>query len=274
MEQPSRPEPFSSFTTPEFWDDPHISQQMLDHHLDPVDPRASRAHEFIDASVEWLVPALDLRHGSRVLDLGCGPGLYAERLARRGCAVLGVDVSRRSLAHAGSVAEAQSLPVTLVHGDYLQSDLGADHAAALLIYEDYCALSPRQRAHLLRRIREALGPSGRLVLDATSAARFSSVSEGRDEAPNLMNGFWSAESYTGVHETWTYPELRLVLDRYTIRTAGSTRQFWNWMHCLTPEQVSGELSAAGFAEPEIYGDVAGAPYAAPLPTFAALTQRS
>ncbi len=43
---------------------------------------------------------LGLGPGSRVLDLGCGPGLYAVRLARRGVRVLGVDASARSLAHA------------------------------------------------------------------------------------------------------------------------------------------------------------------------------
>jgi hypothetical protein len=33
---------------------------------------------------------LGLRAGSRVLEPGCGPGLYAERLARRGIEVLGI----------------------------------------------------------------------------------------------------------------------------------------------------------------------------------------
>ena len=31
-----RPEPFSDYTTPELWDDEHISEQMLRFHLDPA----------------------------------------------------------------------------------------------------------------------------------------------------------------------------------------------------------------------------------------------
>ncbi len=73
----ARPEPFSVYTTPEFWDDPHISAQMLRHHLDPMSPAASRTHAFIDRSVDWLCAVLGLGPSSRVLDLGCGPGLYA-----------------------------------------------------------------------------------------------------------------------------------------------------------------------------------------------------
>lgn len=46
-----------------------------------------------------LVPA---RTPTRVADLGCGPGRVAALLARHGLEVVGVDVSRRMLAHARS----------------------------------------------------------------------------------------------------------------------------------------------------------------------------
>lgn len=208
-----------------------------------------------------------------MLDLGCGPGLYATRLVRHGIEVLGVDVSRRSLDYASQVAEQESLPITFQQGSYLDVDLGTDHDAAILIYEDYSALSPEQRALLLRRVHTALRPGGRFVFDVTSAAHFPHITEGRREAANLMDGFWADEPYTGVHETWTYPELRLVLDRYTILTADRSRQFWNWMHCLAVDEVAAELAAAGFGVPELYGDVAGEPYDDGLPVFAVRTIR-
>ncbi|MGH3440266.1 MAG: hypothetical protein ACRDRN_27975 [Sciscionella sp.] len=49
----SRHERFSAFTTPEFWNDPHISGRMLENHLD--------------------LDALGLAAGSRVLDLRVRP---------------------------------------------------------------------------------------------------------------------------------------------------------------------------------------------------------
>lgn len=142
-----RPEPFSAFTTPEFWDDDHISERMLAHHLDPDSPLASRTHAFIDRSVEWMVKQLELHRGSRLLDLGCGPGLYAARLASRGFEVTGVDVSRRSIAHLTDVAARENLPITTIQGSYLDLGInfGGDYDAAILIYEDYCAMSPVQR---------------------------------------------------------------------------------------------------------------------------------
>lgn len=269
----ARPEPFSAYTTPELWDDPHISGRMLTHHLDRDSDLSSRTHVFIDRSVAWMIAALGLGEGSRVLDLGCGPGLYATRLARHGVEVLGIDVSGRSVAHAAAVAREEALPVTVLRGNYLDADLGSGHDAAILIYEDYSALSPGQRSLLLGRVRDALTPGGRFLFDVTAAARFDGAADGRRVEPGLMGGFWSAEPYTGTHETWTYPELRLILDRYTIETAGRTRQFWNWTHCLTPQEVALELGAAGMSTPRVVGDVAGASYDRGRSTFAVLTGR-
>lgn len=269
----SRPRPFSAFTTPEFWNDPHISTYLLTNHLDDENPLASRPREFIRRSVKWLILALDLHPGSHLLDLGCGPGLYAEPIAKCGIEVLGIDVSQRALAHARHAVQATRLPITYRQGSYLDTDLGRDHDAAILIYEDYCALSPAQRAHLLGRVFAALRPQSWLVFDVTSRARFRAARDGVVAQHNLMDGFWASEPYWGTHTTWTYQELHLILDHYSIRTPDETRQFWNWIQCLAPHDVATELDQAGFEPPQFFGDVTGAPYTESSASFAVLARR-
>ena len=100
--------------------------------------------------------------------------------------------------------------------------------------------------------------------------RFSQYRDAVTREPNLMDGFWAEPPYIGTHETWTYPDLHLVLDRYVIETATGERCFWNWMHCLAPHEVAAELAAAGFEEPEYFGDVAGAGFDPAATTFAVL----
>lgn len=46
-----------------------------------------------EQEVGFLVDALDLRPGQRVLDAGCGPGRHAHALASRGVDVVGVDLA-------------------------------------------------------------------------------------------------------------------------------------------------------------------------------------
>lgn len=156
------------FTDEPFWDDEHISAQMLAAHLDPDFEGASRNHAFIDHSVAWITRVATTTEYSRLLDLGCGPGLYAERLARAGYRVTGVDFSRRSIAHARNAAEQQGLAIDYHYENYLTLDLGQQFDVAIMIYCDYGALSAVDRRTLLDRARAHLRPGGLLVLDVFS----------------------------------------------------------------------------------------------------------
>ncbi len=82
----------------EFWDDEHISKSMLEMHLDPNLELASRKADTIKQSVEWLSTIIAPK--SKILDLGCGPGLYTEKLSSLGYDVIGIDYSKRSIAYA------------------------------------------------------------------------------------------------------------------------------------------------------------------------------
>ena len=91
-----RPEPFSRYTAKELWTRPHLAQQMLEFHLNQDTDLASRRIELIDSTVEWIDDQLDLS-GKSICDLGCGPGLYAQRFASMGAEVTGVDFSAHIL---------------------------------------------------------------------------------------------------------------------------------------------------------------------------------
>ena len=54
IELQQKPEPFAPGEHL-FWNDPHISKQMLHAHLDPNIEAASRKPETIDRSVKWLI---------------------------------------------------------------------------------------------------------------------------------------------------------------------------------------------------------------------------
>ncbi len=90
LELQEKPAPFTP-GEPLFWNDPHISKRMLDVHLNPDIDAASRKPEIIDRTIKWLIEILGLQPGASLLDLGCGPGLYASRFAQAGFHLTGVD---------------------------------------------------------------------------------------------------------------------------------------------------------------------------------------
>lgn len=63
------------------WTDKHISKFLLEAHINPKIGVASRTSEDIDKTVDMIDKMI--KPVSRILDLGCGPGLYAERLSRK-----------------------------------------------------------------------------------------------------------------------------------------------------------------------------------------------
>ena len=77
-----RPVAFQHYTSPQLWNDPHISKGMLDAHLDPSHDAASFRGEFIDKGVSWMAWRFGITKGRRyvisAVGRDCGrPGSHA-----------------------------------------------------------------------------------------------------------------------------------------------------------------------------------------------------
>lgn len=267
-----RPGPFTP-GEPLFWNDPHISSQMLEFHLNPETEAASRRPETIDRSVQWLIQTLGLKAGASLLDLGCGPGLYASRFARAGFPVTGVDYSRRSIEFATKYAKENQLEMVYRYENYLELTDENQYDAAFLIYGDFCPLSPSQRARLLQNVQRALKPNGRFVLDVTTR-------ECRKKYGNTnhwyaaQSGFWKPGPHLVLEEGFDYPEQSIWLDQYTVIEAdGNVTIYRNWFQDYTPEMISAELKAGGFSIQSLWGDLAGTPYTPASEWIGVITQK-
>src|SRR3954447_25447734 len=98
------------------WFDP-IAQQLGKAYWAPNTGRVMAFTKGTAQEVEFLVGALALEPGMRVLDVGCGPGRHALALASRGCDVVGIDRSAKFVQLARATAEAEALPVAFVELD-------------------------------------------------------------------------------------------------------------------------------------------------------------
>jgi len=244
-----KPDPFSRCTIDTLWTDPWIAQKMLEYHLDQGTDLASRRIQTIDGIVEWFDRKIGLSCKT-VCDLGCGPGLYATRMADRGAKVTGVDFSSVSLAQARSEAAAKNLDVDYRQANYLTDDLPVEQDVVTLIYCDYCALSPQKRQSLLKRIMEMLRPGGIFFFDVHTTAQFSERQETATYARNPMGDFWSPDDHFGFQTTFLYDEAKLALDRYLIVTPTRRFEIFNWLQYFDPDTISAEVTQAGLAVEE------------------------
>jgi 2-polyprenyl-3-methyl-5-hydroxy-6-metoxy-1,4-benzoquinol methylase len=263
-----RPAPWERYTAAQLWTDPWVSGQMLAFHLDGSTEAASRPSEFIGRAVGWMTGRFGLEPGKRVADFGCGPGLYAQGLAQSGAAVTGVDFSPRSIAYAQEQASAQGLGIDYHCQNYLEFVGEAGYDLVTLIYCDFCALSPAQRAKLLAVFRGLLKPGGALLLDVFSLARFRGLGESAGYEFCLGDGFWAQEPHYIFQRSFKYEPENLALDRYTIVLPDERREIFNWLQHFTPQDLGSELAAGGFELVETLGSVAGDAYDSEADEFA------
>lgn len=244
------------------WDDPDFSERMLREHLDERHGAATRQAAERAAQLDWFQEQLGLRPGSRVLDLTCGPGLYAVALAERGMHVTGVDFSPASIAYARELAVAAGVGdrcrfIETDVRDYEPEREGYD--AALFLYGQLAVFPCEAAAALLSKVASALRPGGRLVVELLDPARV-------DKSDSSWwftddTGLWGGRPFLHLGERrWNAAE-RASVERYIILhlESGVMDEIILCDQTYEAEEMAGMMRAAGFSEVKSFAAWAGLP---------------
>jgi SAM-dependent methyltransferase len=149
------------------WGRPEYSRRLLLEHLDQRNDSASRSRRAVQAHIRRLQRMLP-RPPARLLDAGCGPGLYAVPLARLGYEVVGVDVSPAAVRYARREARAAGLSRA---ARFIEADLGdytpdaSSFDTVLLVYYVLEAFPRAAQQSVLRRLGTGLAAGGRLIVE-------------------------------------------------------------------------------------------------------------
>ena len=270
----TRPTPFQYYTADELWTNEHTAQQMLAYHLNDDVDASSRNRRFIERSVAWIVSHFQVGRDTAIADFGCGPGLYANRLAERGASVTGIDFSENSLKHAKQIAAEKGLKADYVLANYLDFETTNRFDLIIMIMCDFCALSPVQRKELLAKFNSLLRPGGSVLLDVYSLNSFEQREESASYELNQLNGFWSPEDYYCFVNTFKYDREKVILDKYTIIEASRKRVVYNWLQCYSKDSLREEFEESGFKVEAFYSDVAGKAYASESAEIAIVAKKS
>ena len=270
----SRPAPFQFYTADELWTDEHTSKRMLAYHLNESIDVASRNRSFIERSVKWIVSHFDVDDKSEIVDFGCGPGLYTNRLAEHGATVTGIDFSENSLNYARHIAAKKGLDVNYVSKNYLDFETMDRFDLVIMIMCDFCVLSPGQRKKMLSKFHSLLKPDGSVLLDVYSLKSFSQREESATYEKNQLDGFWSPEDYYGFVNTFKYETEKVVLDKYTVIEESRMRVVYNWLQYYCKESLVEEFETNGFSVEQLFSDVSGKPYTPESNELAVVAKKS
>jgi SAM-dependent methyltransferase len=238
------------------WHEPGFSARMLREHLTQLHDRASRRSERIDRHVAWLDDAILGGKAARVLDLGCGPGLYATRLARLGHTCVGIDFSPASIAHARSQAEERC---EFRLQDLREADLGSGHDLILLIFGEFNAFPAEEVRALLARARSAMARGGTLVLEVHEEAFVRDLGQGTPTWFTASQSVFSDAPHLCLRECAWHESHRATTERYYVAplSGGELTSYVNTLQAYSNSEYDDMLRDAGFARVERHASLSG-----------------
>ena len=256
-----KPKAFEHANSTELWNNPYISTQMLLAHLDPnIDP-ASRNKKFMGRSIRWIVQKFNVTdQKSKILDLGCGPGLYTHEFAKAGAQVTGIDVSRNSIEYASKKEKEENLDIEYINANYVTCDFKKKYDLITLIYDDYCVLNSDDRKILLGKIHSALEKDGVFLFDVLSVKHFDNVQEKQSCSYVKVGGFWSPNEHFVFENIYKYDDEKVVLEKNTVVEENNVLTIYNYLKCFEVDEILQELSEHGFQTAEYFSDVSGTEY--------------
>lgn len=240
------------------WHDPAFSARMLREHLSQQHDAASRREELIERHIAWIHEALLSGQATSVLDLGCGPGLYASRLAKLGHTCLGIDYSPASISYARERAEQERLSCKYELRDIRTGKYGHSFGLAMLIFGELNVFPRATAETILREMHASLAPEGILLLEPHT---FAAMREMGQRAPSWYTserGVFGDEPYLCLTEHFWHEHTRAATTRhYVINTAGEVTRYAQTMQAYTDDEYRELLTACGFERIEVYPSLAG-----------------
>lgn len=145
--------------------------------------------------------------GSKVLDVACGTGEFSVRLAEKGYAVTGVDLSDEMLAIAKVKADQAGVTIPFYQQNMIELDMGEQFDSIVIFCDSLNYLHTENDVQsTFQRVYEQLKPGGLFMFDVHSVFKIEHVFAGQtfadvqDEVSYIWNSFEGEEPSSIEHE--------------------------------------------------------------------------
>jgi SAM-dependent methyltransferase len=236
------------------WHEPAFSRRMLEEHLSQSHDMASRRSEGIDRHVSWIDGEILSHRPSRILDLGCGPGLYAERLSRLGHECVGIDYSPASIEYARERALRQQLRCSYREEDLRTAHFGQGFDLVLMIFGELNVFTPGDARSILQRAREALSDRGVLLLEVHTLSAVREIGEQQPSWYTAEPGLFSDRAHLCLREGSWDPSRKTAMERWFIVDAqtGVATRCGACTQAYSDQEYRLLLRDSGFADVEFH----------------------
>lgn len=240
------------------WGDRDFSARMLAEHLDDRHDLASRRRGTIAAHVQWLLRAFPSGE-QRVLDVGCGPGLYLERFAALGWTCVGLDVAPAAIEYARNQAAQTGAACEYILGDFRYTHVDGSFDLVLCLFGELSTVPLDDVQVVVGNMARSLAPNGRAVIELSTHAGVRKKGERPLSWHSATGGLFSDDEHIVLREsTWIEAQAVSVERWWVIPTSSNAPHMLGsttWSH---QPRISDAVEAAGLVIENRYGDLSGA----------------
>ncbi len=192
---------------------------------------------------------------TRILDIGCGTGRHALELARRGYAVVGIDLSASLLQKAKEKAAAGGLSVDFRRGDARELPFASEFDLVIMLCEGAFPLMETDEMNflILEGAARALKPGGKLIFTTLN---------GLFPLFHSLDEFFNADKKEGNAEYADHQFDLMTFRDHNITTVVDDQGNKKELHCseryYVPCEINWLLHTLGFTAIDILGARLGA----------------
>lgn len=198
-----------------------------------------------EQEVDLIWRLLELEAGLAVLDLACGHGRIANRLAERGAHVTGLDATPRFLELAREDAAARRVEVDYVEGDMRTLPWEGQFDRALSWFTSFGYFDDEGNRAVLEAAFRTLEPGGRFLIDLNN--RDWIMGHYREQSVLERDGNFMLDSHSYNPLTGLSSGERIIV------RDGRTRRFDLPVRMFPFTELRGWLEQAGFEDVSGYG---------------------
>ncbi len=203
--------------------------------------------------VDYIAKALDLKPGSRVLDVPCGCGRHSVELAGRGFKLTGVDLAPKNIDDARHRASGEGLKAVFECRDMRDLPWREELDGAFCFGNSFAYLDDDGNAEFLRSACRVLKPGARFVLETGVVAE--------SILPNLEKRAWYLVSGLYFLAERRHDPRRGRLDvEYTFIQGERVEIKQASYRVYTCREVLRLFEEAGFEVLALHGSMEGEPY--------------